>query len=295
MTELRFDGQAVVVTGAGRGVGRSHALLLASRGASVVVADYGGELDGTGSSDEPAARVVEEIEAAGGRAVACNASVAEEDGAASIVETAIETFGRLDAIVNNAGISDKHLFQDLSLEQFHRMLDVHFLGTMLVAKYAWPHFVDAGYGRIVNTTSEAILGAQGELTSYGSAKGAVWAFTRNIAAEGASLGILANAVAPRARTRMSEEGKDASEVEDSLLARMDPALVAPVAAYLAHESCELTGEVLVAGGGDVFRITPLVTLGISRDHVSIEDVAENIDEIMRTEDGRVPPVGAYVR
>ena len=295
MTDLRFDGRAVVVTGAGRGVGRSHALLLASRGANVVVADYGSELDGTGSSNEPAAHVVEEIEAAGGRAVACYASVAEEAGAASIVKAAIDSFGRLDVIVNNAGISDKHLFGDLSLEQFHRMLAVHFLGTVLVTKFAWPHFVDAGYGRIVNTTSEAILGAQDELASYGSAKGAVWAFTRNIAVEGAALGILANAVAPRARTRLSEEGKDSAEVDGSMLARMDPDLVAPVAAYLAHESCSLNGEVLVAGGGDVFRITPLVTLGISKDQLSIEDVAGNIDSIMSTENGRVPPIGAFVR
>lgn len=295
MTEVRFDERAVVVTGAGRGIGRAHALLLASRGASVVVADYGAALDGTGSSDEPSAQVVSEIEAAGGRAVACNASVAEEEGAASIVATAIEQFGRLDAVINNAGISDKHLFPELSLEQFERMIAVHFLGTMLVTKHAWPHFVAAGYGRIVNTTSEAILGAQPELTSYGAAKGAVWAFTRNLAAEGASLGIRANAVAPRARTRMSEEGMEESDIENSLLARMDPALVAPVAAYLAHESCELAGELLVAGGGDVFRITPLVTLGISGDELSIEDVAENIDVIMRTDEGRVPPVGAYVR
>jgi hypothetical protein len=295
MTELRFDGQAAVVTGAGRGVGRSHAMLLAARGASVVVADFGGELDGTGSSNEPATRVVEEIEAAGGRAVACFASVADEEGAASIVEAAIENFGRLDVVVNNAGISDKHLFGDLSLEQFERMLAVHLLGAVLVTKFAWPHFVDAGYGRIVNTTSEAILGAQSELASYGSAKGAVWAFTRNIAVEGAALGILANAVAPRARTRLSEEGKDSAEVDGSMLARMDPDLVAPAAAYLAHESCSLNGELLVAGGGDVFRITPLVTLGISGDHLSIEDVAENIDTIMSTEDGRVPPIGAYVR
>ena len=295
MAELRFDGQAAVVTGAGRGVGRSHALLLASRGASVVVADSGGELDGTGSSNEPATRVVEEIEAAGGRAVACCASVADEKGAASIVGAAIESFGRLDIVINNAGISDKHVFADLSIEQFHRMLAVHFLGTVHTTKLAWPHFVDAGYGRIVNTTSEAILGAQGELASYGSAKGAVWAFTRNLAVEGAALGILANAVAPRARTRLSEEGKDSSEVDGSMLARMDPDLVAPVAAYLAHKSCALNGEVLVAGGGDVFRITPLVTLGISNDHLSIEDVAENIDAIMRTDDGRVPPIGAFVR
>jgi NAD(P)-dependent dehydrogenase (short-subunit alcohol dehydrogenase family) len=295
MNELRFDGQTIVVTGAGRGIGRSHALLLASRGANVVVADYGSGIDGRGSSDEPATQVVEEIEADGGTAVACYASVADDAGAATIVEAAVAHFGGLHAVVNNAGISDKHRFQDLSLEQFRRMLDVHFLGTMQVTKHAWPHFVDAGYGRIVNTTSEAILGAQTELTSYGAAKGAVWALTRNLAAEGAALGIHANAVAPRARTRMSEEGLDPAAVDQSLLAKMDPALVAPVAAYLAHESCALNGEVLVAGGGEVFRLTPLVTRGIAQDRLSVEDVAEHIDAIMSTDGARVPPIGSYVR
>jgi NAD(P)-dependent dehydrogenase (short-subunit alcohol dehydrogenase family) len=300
MAEVRFDGRAVVVTGAGRGIGRSHAMLLASRGAQVVVADYGAELDGSGSSTEPAELVVKEIEANGGEAVACHASVAEEDGAASIIETALEHFGRLDAVINNAGISDMHLFEDLSLEQFRRMIDVHYLGTVLVTKFAWPHFVAAGYGRIVNTTSEGILGAQPLLTSYGAAKGAVWAFTRNIAAEGAERGILANAVCPRALTRMSLQGREVKGQEDdpeveSILARMNPDLVAPAAAYLAHESCTINGEVLVAGGGDVFRLTPIVTLGISNESLTVEDVAAQIDVIMSTEDARVPPIGAYVR
>jgi NAD(P)-dependent dehydrogenase (short-subunit alcohol dehydrogenase family) len=300
MSELRFDGRAIVVTGGGRGIGRSHALLLASRGAQVLVADYGAELDGSGSSTEPAEQVLKEIEAAGGEGVACHASVAEEDGAASIIETAVKSFGRLDAVVNNAGISDMHLFEDLSIEQFRRMIDVHYLGTVLVTKSAWPHFVEAGYGRIVNTTSEGILGAQPLLTSYGAAKGAVWALTRNLAAEGAELGILANAVCPRALTRMSLQGKEAKGQQDdpeveSVLARMNPDLVSPAAAYLAHESCSVNGEVLIAGGGDVFRMTPIVTLGISQESVTIEDVADHIDEIMSTEDARVPPIGAYVR
>ena len=300
MNELRFDGRAVVVTGAGRGIGRSHALLLASRGAKVLVADYGTAIDGSGSSGDTAAEVAKEIEANGGEAVACCASVADEEGAAAIVDRAIEHFGRLDVVVNNAGISDKHPFGDLSHEQFRRMMEVHFFGTLYVTKAAWPHLVEADHGRVVNTTSEGVLGAQAELTSYGSAKGAVWALTRNLAAEAAATGVRVNAVAPRARTRMSEDGQriaDGSAGDrrtESILDRMDPDLVAPAAAYLAHESCTLNGEVLVAGGGDVMRLAPIVTRGISRGRMlSVEDVAESIDAIFDSTDARVAPVGSW--
>ena len=158
MTELRFDDRVVVVSGAGHGIGRSHALLLAAKGAHVVVADYGVGIDGTGSSRAPADAVVQEIEDNGGEAVACFASVADERGAEFIVATAIEAFGRLDAVINNAGIHDPGLFEILSPNQFRRMIDVHYFGTLLVTRAAWPHFVKAGYGRVVNTVSEAMLG-----------------------------------------------------------------------------------------------------------------------------------------
>jgi NAD(P)-dependent dehydrogenase (short-subunit alcohol dehydrogenase family) len=243
---------------------------------------------------------VREIEANGGEAVACCASVADERDATSIVETALERFGRLDVVVNNAGISDKHLFPDLDHEQFRRMMAVHFFGTLYVTKAAWPHLVGAGYGRVVNTTSERIQGAQRELTSYGAAKGAVWALTRNLAAEGVPDGIRVNAVAPRARTRMSEDGQRVSAetgrdpAVESALDRMDPDLVAPAAAYLAHESCALTGEVLVAGAGDVMRLAPIVTRGIARGkELSVEDVADGIDAILDAADARVAPVGSW--
>jgi NAD(P)-dependent dehydrogenase (short-subunit alcohol dehydrogenase family) len=298
--ELRFDGRAVVVTGAGRGIGRSHALLLASRGAKVVVADSGAALDGSGSSRGPADEVVQEIVANGGDAVACSASVADEAGASVIVGTAIEHFGRLDVVVNNAGISDKHRFPELSHEQFRRMMDVHFFGTLNVTKAAWPHLLEAAHGRVVNTTSEGVLGAQTELTSYGAAKGAVWALTRNLAAEALTTGIRVNAVAPRARTRMSEDGQKVTDESApdpavaSMLDRMDPDLVAPAMAYLAHESCRLNGEVLVAGGGDVMRLAPIVTRGVSRGKaLSAEDVAQNIDAILDSTDARVAPVGSW--
>jgi len=295
MHELRFDERVAIVTGAGRGIGRSHALLLASRGARVVVADVGGDIGGTGSSHGPADDVVDEIRASGGEAVASYASVAESDEAASIIETALDAFGRIDVVVNNAGIHDPGLFETLSTDQFRGMLDVHFFGTLFVTKAAWPHFTAAGYGRVVNTASEAMLGGIPELTSYGAAKGAVFGLTRNLATEGARLGIRVNALAPRAYTRMSASSSDAladmmampREVMDQVNASMPPGLCAPAAAFLAHESCPLNGEVLQVGMGGVARLAVVHTQGISKDSLTAEDIAENLDTILDVTDARV--------
>ena len=295
MHELRFDERVAIVTGAGRGIGRSHALLLASRGARVVVADVGGDIGGTGSSHGPADDVVDEIRASGGEAVASYASVAESDEAASIIETALDAFGRIDVVVNNAGIHDPGLFETLSTDQFRGMLDVHFFGTLFVTKAAWPHFTAAGYGRVVNTASEAMLGGIPELTSYGAAKGAVFGLTRNLATEGARHGIHVNALAPRAYTRMSASSSDAladmmampREVMDQVNASMPPGLCAPAAAFLAHESCPLNGEVLQVGMGGVARLAVVHTQGISKDSLTAEDIAENLDTILDVTDARV--------
>jgi len=295
MSELRFDGRVVIVTGGARGIGRCHALLLASKGARVVVADPGGGIDGRGSSPAPADGVVQEIQANGGEALAAYASVADEAEAASIVDLAIKTFGRLDAVVNNAGIHDPGLFESLSVEQFRTMLDVHFFGTLFVTKAAWPHFLSAGYGRVVNTASEAMLGGIPELTSYGAAKGAVFGLTRNLATEGARHGIRVNALAPRAHTRMSESHSDAlasmlslsGEVMDQIKASMPPELCAPAAAFLAHESCPLNGEVLQIGMGSVARIAAVRAQGISKDQLTTEDIAENVESILDLTDAQV--------
>jgi NAD(P)-dependent dehydrogenase (short-subunit alcohol dehydrogenase family) len=301
MNELRFDGRTVIVTGAGRGVGRCHALAFAERGARVVVADLGGNLDGSGSSNDPADQVVKEIDAAGGTAVACYASVADEQGAASIVDAAMDAFGRVDVLVNNAGIAAPlEWVEDLTLADYRRKVEVHHLGTVYVTKAAWPYMREAGYGRIVNTTSEGALGMVPKNSSYGSAKGGVLGFTRTSALDGGRFGIQVNAVAPRAKTRMStpdilSHTYDApAEMFEGSMEQFAPELVSPAAVYLAHESCPLTGEVLVSGGGQVMRLALLESQGLTDDHLTPEKVAENIDKILDLTGAQVMTVGVLL-
>jgi NAD(P)-dependent dehydrogenase (short-subunit alcohol dehydrogenase family) len=285
MSELRFDGKSVLVTGAGRGVGRGHALLLASRGARVVVADIGGQLDGSGSSAEPAEQVVDEIRTAGGEAVACHASIAEVEGAAAIVNAAVDSFGGLDIVINNAGIHDPGAFTDLSLENFQRMLNVHYLGVVYVLKAAWPHLKKSGSGRVVNTCSEGMAGMHPNVSSYGAAKGSVMGLTLCLSTECEKDGIRVNAVAPRAATRLADLNTLVEaygitlEQAKAIMAPFTPEAVAPVAAYLAHESCELNGVVLATGGGQVQRMALMESEGIKIEGLTIEDVASNIDTV----------------
>jgi NAD(P)-dependent dehydrogenase (short-subunit alcohol dehydrogenase family) len=294
MNKLRFDGKSVIVTGAGRGFGRAHAMALAARGAKVVVADYGTNVDGTGSSPEPAQTVAKEIDAAGGEAVACFASVADEAGAASMVEAALDTFGQLDIVVNNAGICDPQFFSDMTMEQFRRMQDTHYLGTVNVTKAAWPHLLAAPNGCVVNTTSEAILGNVPKSTAYSAAKGAVFSFTRALALDGRQHGVRVNAVAPRGMTRMSDPpmlakvfDQPAETFVNPFYEAMTPDGVSPAVVYLAHESCPLNGEVLICGGGRTVRLAVIETTGLTREEMTPEDIAENLDELMDTSDAQV--------
>jgi NAD(P)-dependent dehydrogenase (short-subunit alcohol dehydrogenase family) len=247
MDSLRFDGRAAIVTGAGRGIGFEHARLLASRGARVVVNDRGVGIDGKGGDAEPARRAAEEIAAAGGSVIADTSDISTKEGTTGLVELALEAFGRLDVLINNAGIYNTDEFPDVDLSDLRRHLDVHVIGSFLTVQACWPHMVASGYGRIVLTTSTGALGMR-SLTAYGTAKAAVIGLTRALSAvaAGHSSDIKVNALAPMANTRMMS-ARELGGADPDPEPERHPALVAPMAAVLAHESCPVQGEVLMAG------------------------------------------------
>jgi NAD(P)-dependent dehydrogenase (short-subunit alcohol dehydrogenase family) len=270
LSEHRFDGRVAVVTGAGRGIGRAYAILLARRGASVVVNDLGGAMDGTGANAAPAGRVADEIQAGGGSAVADTSDVATAAGAQAVVETAMTRFGRIDAVVNNAGIIRWAGFPEFDEENLARHLAVHTMGSFNTARAAWPHMVAADYGRIVMTTSSGVFGLPNNV-SYATAKAAVIGLTRSLAVAGAEHGIRVNLIAPAAMTRMAGGGRDHSEET------MAPELVAPMAAFLAHESCPVSGEIYAAGAGRFARMFLASAPGYvhTGPDATMEDVAEH--------------------
>jgi NAD(P)-dependent dehydrogenase (short-subunit alcohol dehydrogenase family) len=266
---LGFDGKVAIITGAGGGLGRQHALLLASRGALVVVNDLGGAVDGTGSDKGAAERVVDEVRAAGGEAVADTSSVATPEGGAAIVQTALDAFGRVDIVVNNAGILRDKSFHNMEPALMNPVFDVHLKGAFHVTQPAWVKMREQGYGRIVSTSSAAGLFGNFGQTNYGAAKMGLVGFTRVLAVEGAKYGIKANAIAPLALTRMTQD------IMGGLGEKLDPALVSPLVTYLAHESCEPTGRVFSVGGGRVAEIFIAETQGFTKPDLDPEDVRDN--------------------
>ena len=297
MDELRFDDRVALVTGAGGGLGREHALLLASRGAAVMVNDLGSPTMGGQDHDpSPAQAVVEEITAAGGVAIANSDSVASREGAESMVASALEEFGRLDILINNAGIIRNRTFLNIGEYEFEPVLDVHVKGCFFVTRPAYEHMKTVGYGRIINTSSgSGLFGSFGQ-TAYSAAKAAIYGFTRTLAIEGSRYGVHVNAIAPGALTRMTGDvlGDDGAMAEmtglsgEDLVYQMGPHQVAPAVVYLAHESCSLNGETLSASGGRVGRAFMGVTKGIYEDDLTVESVADRIDEVCN-EDGYLVP------
>ena len=282
MDGFSFEGRVAVVTGAGRGIGRAHAKLLAERGAQVVVNDLGGSMEGEGADRGPAATVVAEIVADGGAAVADASDVASVDGAQTLVDTALSRFGRVDIVVNNAGIIRWAGFPEVDAENIESHLAVHLLGSFNTIRAAWPQFNEQGYGRIVNTTSSGMFGLPNN-PGYAAAKAGVVGLTRSVAVAGAERGIKANLVAPAAYTRMAGARGD----DDSMMAAH---LVAPMVAFLAHEDCPVSGEVYAAGAGRFARIFIAQAPGFvdGSGAPTVEDVAAHWDEINDEADYTVP-------
>lgn len=291
---IDFSGQVAIVTGAGRGLGRSYALDLAQRGASVVVNDIGGSMTGDGSDIAVADEVVKEIAAAGGSAVASYDSVDTPEGGAAIVQTALDAFGRLDAVISNAGIYETTPYDELTVEQWRRMLRVHLDGAFHLTQPAFRAMKAQGYGRIVFIASNMAAFGHPENTHYGSAKGGIVGLTHNLAHEGRPHDILVNAVLPIGQTRMMMSSVDEANldpVQRALYDRSAPERVAPMVTYLASRDCTVTHQLFSAAGGRYARVFVGLAEGwMAPDGTepTAEAVAEHVDEITATEPHTVP-------
>jgi NAD(P)-dependent dehydrogenase (short-subunit alcohol dehydrogenase family) len=281
MSRYNFDGRVAVVTGAGRGIGRAYALLLAERGASVVVNDLGGTMEGDGSDDQPAATVTAEIVDAGGAAIADTSDIATVAGGQSLVDAVVDGFGRIDIVVNNAGIIRFGSLPEVDADNLEAHLAVHIGGSFNTTRAAWPHMVDQGYGRIVMTTSTGMFGRPDNI-GYATAKAGVVGMTRSLTAAGAAHGINVNLIAPSASTRMVLPAGVRGSTRPALPEGMEPELVAPMVAFLAHEDCDVSGEIYLAGAGRFARIFIASTEGYVHPQPgrpTIEDVADHWESI----------------
>jgi NAD(P)-dependent dehydrogenase (short-subunit alcohol dehydrogenase family) len=277
MQQLRFDDKVAMVTGAGRGLGRAHALELARRGAAVVVNDIGfTEVEG-GAPSGVANDVVAEIIAAGGRAAANTDDAATAGGCRRMVEQAMDSFGSIDIVIANAGTSQHVSFADMSADDFDFLMHTHLYSAFHAVKAAWPHMINKQYGRVVLTTSGVgMFGSKGSL-HYGTAKGALYGMMRSLALEGEEHGIASNCYWPSAFTRMARGSED---LVSRMRAGMPVELSIPLAIWLSHESCKFNGEILHGGSGRVSRVFVAETLGYYNPAITVEDVASNLDPIM---------------
>ncbi|NNL84862.1 MAG: SDR family oxidoreductase [Myxococcales bacterium] len=285
MATIDFDGRAVVVTGAGGGLGKTYALELARRGASVVVNDLGGSVDGSGGGNSMADAVVEEIEKGGGKAVANYDSVSTPESGEAIIQTALDAFGRVDAVINNAGVLRDKSFAKLTPQELEIVIDVHLKGAFYVSQPAFRVMKENGFGRFVFTSSAAgLLGNFGQ-TNYGAAKMGLVGLAHVLAQEGAKYNIKANAIAPIARTRMTES------LLGPLADALDPECVTPLVVYLVSEACEQTHEIFSVGGGRYARMFIGMTPGWYAGKAakpSAEDVLANMEAIRNTDEYSIP-------
>jgi NAD(P)-dependent dehydrogenase (short-subunit alcohol dehydrogenase family) len=284
MTELRFDERVAVITGAGRGLGRAYALLLASRGARIVVNDPGVNLNGEGADVGPAEQVVQEIKAAGGDAVVSTDSVATPSGGKAIIQAAMDHYGRVDILIHNAGNVRYGSLKEISYKDFEAVLDVHLRGAFHVVRPAFPLMCKASYGRIVLTSSIGGIYGNQRVVNYGVSKAGMIGLCNVAALEGAAEGVKCNIIVPGAVTRMAEG------IDVSAYPPMGPELVAPIVGWLAHESCSITGEMLVSIAGRVAKAFIAESPGVYSSSWSIERVDEQIDAIRDTSSPWILPV-----
>ncbi|TFY96933.1 SDR family NAD(P)-dependent oxidoreductase [Ramlibacter rhizophilus] len=284
---LDFSGRVAIVTGAGGGLGRQHALALAARGARVLVNDLGGAVDGSGGSATAAQAVVEEIRARGGEAVADGASVTDFDAVQGMVQRALDTWGRIDVLVNNAGILRDKTFAKMELEDFRQVLDVHLMGAVHACKAAWPHMVAQRYGRIVLTTSSSGLYGNFGQSNYGAAKMALVGLMQTLALEGAKHGIHVNCLAPTATTRMTEK-----LFPPDMLEAFGPEAVVPAMLVLASQEAP-SRTILCAGAGSFESAHVTLTRGayIGRGPDADEALARRLDEVLDRQGETVPGSG----
>lgn len=271
--ELRFDGRVAVISGAGRGLGREYALLLASRGAKVVVNDIGGSLTGDGIDTGPADSVVAEIRAAGGEALACTESVATAEGGQAVIASAMDGFGAVDVLIHNAGTVRRGSLREMTYDDFEAVLDVHLRGAFHLVRPAFPLMCDRGYGRVVLTSSIGGLYGNHGVANYAIAKSGMIGLSNVIALEGAEHGVKSNVIVPSAVTRMAEG------IDTSAYPPMGPELVAPAVGWLAHESCSITGEMMIAIAGRMASALVAETPGVYQPNWTIEDIGEHLDAI----------------
>ena len=283
MADVSFENRVVIVTGAGNGLGKAYALELGKRGAKVVVNDLGGAVDGSGSANSPADDVVNEIIENGGEAVANYDSVATKDGGESIVQTAVDSFGTVDAVINNAGILRDKSFANMTEEEFSLIIEVHLKGTYFVTQPAFKIMKENNYGRIVNVASPSGLFGNFGQTNYGAAKMGIVGLTNVLAIEGAKYNIKVNVIAPTAYTRMTE-----ALLPEDVGKLFSAELVTPMVTYLASEACEPTHEIFGVAAGRFARIGIITHEGYVNTEATAEDIASNIEEIRTITDGSYP-------